>query len=408
MQTRIALFLLALAAVSCQDPFFSGTPRWMREQDRYKQLSHARTDRQDDSPEQPAVPRTVYASGLRFPEGDAWHSGNFSGAHMVLWKDGEEVLDIPAGHYPEPDRHRIRNGHLWWDDSDGSTTFVYRDAREVLRYPGDEILRGLLEVNGNLHTIGQRAGNGGFSYRVNGQEVFSHPSAKVMGSFDDREWEGGALMRDGDDVFYCYAQPVRSGSESAWEYRVMKGDQPVKLIPAENGRTVFDIRVWNGSVFRSELRAGSLQLFKDDVGNSVGLKNGSDVHLGKLVPAGEGMLIKGYSTAPGGYSYWLRGTGGAVQELESTLPVADFYPENPNLAAIYLDGERVKEIWDGEKKLPMMPGKFMHCTPACSAWVGDTLYATLSDAHGNMHLLVRGDQYTTILFNGCFTGVRIE
>ena len=409
MRATSALVLLALAAVSCQKPFFSGTPRWMRTQDRYRYTSAlldsipAKPDTvKEKEPE--AVP-SVYVSALRFPDGVAWRDGDLSGAHIVLWKDGEEVLDLPAGHYPEPDRHRIRDGHLWWDDSDGAITYVYQDGVEMLHYQGDEILRGLLVLNGDIHTLGQRAGSNGFSYRVNGQEVFSHPSAQVFGSFDEREWEGGALMQDGGNVYYCYS--------TAQEYRVMQGDKLFRKIPALASGTVFDIRVWGGSVFRSEQRGpggSSLVLVRDDETVSLGLREEETVHLCQLVPSGNEMLVKGYSTRPGssGYSYWFRGRMGAVQLLESDLPLADLYPDNPGGIAVYLEKGRVNRIWDGKQYLNIWPGRYILYTQACTAVYKGTLYAALSDAGGNYHLFLQGDQPTTFSFNGCFTGVRIE
>ena len=410
MRATSALVLLVLAAVSCQKTFFTGTPRWMRTTDRYNYHSSngdSIPERPDNPPPGPAPEPepSVYMSALRFPEGPAWRDGERSGAHLVLWKDGEEVLDLPVEHYPEPDRHRIRGGYLWWDDSDGLSTYVYRNGKEVFRYNGDEILRGLLEVNGKIHTLGQRAGRGGFSYRINGTEVFSHPSAQVLGSFDERAWEGGALMQDGDSVYYCYS--------TAYEYRVMQGKKPLRIISAEKAGKVFDIRVWGGSVYRTQQRGsggGSLVMMRDDTVIPLGLAEYDQVHLCRLVPFGNQMLVKGYSTRSGSddYQYWFRSSSGVVQLLESDLPLADLYPDNPDGVAVYLDGGRVNRIWDGKQILNIWPGRYTLYTPACTTLYKGTLYAVLSDAGGSSHLLLQGDQATTFSFNGCFTGIRIE
>lgn len=413
MRATSALVLLLLAAVSCQKNLFSGTPRWMRMQDRYKYMSASHPDNPDPPDDDPKGGPSVYVSALRFPEGTPWRSGDLSGAHLVLWKNGKEILDVPAGHYPEPDRHRIRDGHLWWDDSDGGSTRLYQDQDVMLSYEGDEILRGLLDVDGDLHTLGQRAGGGGISYRINGSLVFSHPSAQLPGSFDDQEWEGGALMRDGEDVYYYYALPVKNQGETLWEYHVMQGDQEIRKILAGEARTVFDIRVWGGNVYRSELRGSggtSLAMVRGEKIILLGLGEEEKAHLCRLVPSGGEMLVKGYSTRSGsnGYSYWLRGKDGPVQQLESLLPLAAQYPDNPENAAIYLEGNRVKDIWNGKRHLNIIQGRYVLYTPACSALYEGTLYAALSDNYGSSHLLVQGDQVTTYTFNGCFTGIRIE
>ena len=376
MRATSALVLLVLAAVSCQKTFFTGTPRWMRTTDRYNYHSSngdSIPERPDNPPPGPAPEPepSVYMSALRFPEGTAWRDGERSGAHLVLWKDGEEVLDLPVEHYPD----------------------------------GDEILRGLLEVNGKIHTLGQRAGRGGFSYRINGTEVFSHPSAQILGSFDERAWEGGALMQDGDSVYYCYS--------TAYEYRVMQGKKPLRIISAEEAGKVFDIRVWGGSVYRTQQRGtggSSMVMMRDDTVVPLGLADNDQVHLCRLVPFGNQMLVKGYSTRSGSddYQYWFRSNSGVVQLLESDLPLADLYPDNPEGVAVYLDGGRVNRIWDGKQILNIWPGRYTLYTPACTTLYKGTLYAVLSDAGGSSHLLLQGDQATTFTFNGCFTGIRIE
>lgn len=411
MRATSALLVLLAAAVSCQKPFYSQTPRWMRMQDRYKHLSSApetvpEEDEAEDAP-------TVYVTALRFPDGVPWRDGDLSGARIVLWKNGQEILDVPAGHYPEPDRHRVREGRLWQDDSDGVTTYVYRDGEQMLSYSGDEILRGLLYKDGRLYTLGQRAGGSGFSFRENGREVLSHASAKVLGSFDDREWEGGALMWDGNNVCYSYALPILKEKGADWEYHVMRGEELVRRIQAEEVETVYDIRVWNGSVFRTERRnagSSSLVLVKDDKVISLGIREQETVHLCRLVPSGEDLLVRGYSTLGTleGFSYWFRNEKGVVQQLQSTWPLAYLYPDNPERAAIYLEEGRVKDIWDGKGHPDIARGKYVLYTHACSALQNGILYAALSDATGNDHLLLLGDRTLPFSFNGCFTGVWIE
>lgn len=408
----ISAVVLLLAAVSCQKPFYAGTPRWMRTQDRYKYYTEAARGNTPADHEEERLP-SVYVSALQFPDGVPWRDGDLSGAHIVLWKDGEEILDVPAGHYAEPDRHRVRDGHLWRDDSDGTTTYVYRDNELMLSYAGDEILRGLLYKDGRLYTLGQRAGGSGFSFRENGREVLSHSSAKVLGSFDDREWEGGALMWDGDEVCYSYALPILKEKGADWEYHVMRGEELARRIQAEEAETVYDIRVWNGSVFRTEQRnagSSSLVLVKDDVALSLGIRDVETVHLCRLVPSEEDLLVRGYSTvsAQNGFSYWFRSEKGLVQQMECALPLAYLYPDNPERAAIYLDGGRVKTVWNGKSYPDIPPGQYILYTHACSALKDGILYAALSDASGNNHLLLQGEQMLPFCFNGCFTGIWIE
>lgn len=410
------LLPLVLAAVSCQKPLFPDTPRYARMQDRF---AHMPKDSSGGGatplpgPDSASVKPSVYVTALRFPEGALWQQGALEGARIVLWKDGKEVLDIPAGHYAEPDRHRVRGGHLWSEDSDGARTQVYRDGELQVEYEGDEILRGLLVLDGALHTIGQRAGGGGFSYRINGEAVFSHPSATVLGSFEDQEWEGGALMQEGGNVYYSYAVPVRKTDGYSWEYHVMQGDQPFRKIPEGSAETVFDIRIKGGSVYRSEQRGAggqSLALVRDDKILSLDVPSGETVHLCKLVPHGEEMLVKGYSTRMENHLYtsWLRGKNGLVQALESPFLAADMYADNPGKAVIFLSEGRVRSIWNGEKDISVTVGRYSLFTKGCSTLKDGTLYAALTDLNFQSHLVLQGEELLPFSFNGCFTSVRIE
>lgn len=417
MKATQLLPLLLLGAFSCQKPLFTQTPRWMRMQDRY---AHMQADSgQAGSGQQPQEgpeekKPSVYVTALRFPEGVDWRSGSLEGARIVLWKDGEEVLDVPGGHYPEPDRHRVRDGHLWQDDSDGRTTRILRDGEELVRYDGDEILRGMLLVEDDIHTLGQRAGSAGFSYRINGREVYAHPQARVPGSFQDREWEGGALMQDGDGaVYYCCALPIRKSDSVSWEYRLMQGDRVALSIAETEAETVFDIRVWKGSVYRSEQRsadARSLVMVRDSRAYSLTVPPGETVHLCRLVPQGEQMLVKGYSVAAGkkAYTYWMQGESGVLQQCSSEWQLAGLYTDNPLQAAVYLNKGKVQRIWNGEKNVLVIPGRYTLRTQACTAYKDGVLYAALSDYVEDTHLVLRGDVLESVRFNGCFTGIWIE
>ncbi|MBR1570292.1 MAG: hypothetical protein IJ823_02830 [Bacteroidales bacterium] len=414
---KLGIPLLILLAVSCQKPLFPGTPRWTRMQNRayYKVPSDsAAPPAEPEEPESPAEKKpVVWLTAFQFPDGIRWRDGDLTGARIVVWKDSVQVLEVPAGHYPEPDRHRILDGHLWQDDSDGSETFLYRDGELMLRYGGDEVLRGILFDRGRIHTLGQRAGRSGFSFRTDGEEVFSHPSASVTGSMDDREWPGGALTQAGDSIYYSYRIPVRKENSLGWEYHVMQKDREVKMIPEGTAETVFDIRCYGGSLYRSEQRGtggNTLVLVKDDNAFSLGISPGETVHLCKLVPSEGHILVKGYSTGTSvsKYTYWLRGKEGPGEQLPSNYLLADFYPDGSGTGYISLRDGKVQDIWTQGQFLKVVPRRYFLSTKACSAVHGGLLYAALSDLTGNTHLLLKGTEFVTFKFNGYFTGVWIE
>ena len=72
---------------------------------------------------------TVYAVGIDYPDGYDWRADSENGkvrADLVLFADGRPVLRVPVGPEYETSsdesRHRIRDGYLFTDYTDGNTT----------------------------------------------------------------------------------------------------------------------------------------------------------------------------------------------------------------------------------------------------------------------------------------------
>ena len=229
---KTLIFLAAVLIVACQKPLFPGGPRFLREPG-----STARGVKDSVKRPEEAPGKKLYITAL-------------SGSHAVLLADGEEISRAPAE--PDPERHRARQGHLWTDRREGKETVIYRDGKEVLRFPGEELLRGFLIKDGKVHTLGQRPGNAGICYRVDGKEVFSAPAGRIIGSATSREWDDGAFCADSIGLFYAYGIPFVHSGNTSWEYRVMKGPDTFQIIPDDVSGVILDLRVYNGKVYRAE------------------------------------------------------------------------------------------------------------------------------------------------------------
>lgn len=400
-------FLLSLALVSCQKPLFENTPR-----------SDAKGSGRDSTvvlppaAGEPPVP-DIYASAFVYPEGVDWQDPGQ--ADVVLFKNGEEVLRVAVEGRPEADRHRIAEGRLWTDACDGNEVVVSCDGKERFRYEGDELLRGFLAVNGIAYTLGQRRGNGGFSFRINGQERFSSPVGTVLDGPEDCEWEGGAFSRDSSGVYYTYGIPIWKGDQLQWEYRVMHEDEMLAMIPA--GSIVgglYDIRVHDGTVYRSELRRSvrsSYCLVKGNTIQEIEMEPTEVPHYLKLVPGEGRLLLKGHSTgiASGkNYCYWLRDVSTVVNMVTDNQPILEMLTDGGHTAYLVEGPEHtVRTLYRDKKTIPFPSDRFRLPSRRCAQYRKGVLAIALSDPAKGEHLLIRDGEVTTLHFNGRFTSLQI-
>ncbi len=401
-------FLLPLAVVSCQNPLFENTPR--SDPNGSGRDSTVVLPPEEEDPPAP----DLYASAFIYPEGVDWK--NPGQADIVLFKNGEEVLRVAVEGRPEPDRHRISEGRLWTDACDGQEVVVSCDGKERFRYEGDELLRGFLAVNGIAYTLGQRQGKGGLSFRINGQERFSSPVGTILDGPEDSEWEGGAFSRDTSGVYYTYGIPIWKGEQLQWEYHVMHEDETLMLIPA--GSIVgglYDIRVHDGTVYRSELRSSvrsSYCLIKDNNIQEIEMGPTEVPHHLKLVPGDGKLLLKGYSTGISGgktYCYWLRDVSRVVSMATDNQPILELLTDGTHTAYLVEGPEHtVRTLYLDKENIPFTSDRFQLPSRRCAQYRKGVLGIALSNPSKGEHLLIRDREVTTLHFNGCFTSLQID
>ncbi len=400
MRKLSEFFLLAAFAAACSEPLFDTVPHSVRHDGR-PGVETPSAEKHAEEPEEPEGP-TVYATALSFPAWAAWKDGDQRSPRVILFRNGQQVMSVPSS--ADPERHRYREDHLWTDRSDGEETVLYRDGEVFFRFPGEELFRGFSARGDTVHTLGQRQGREGFSYRMNGEELFSSPVGTLLGSPYDREWEGGAFS---EDLCYSYGIPVWQGDQLQWEYRVMRGSHTEKIVPADASRTVFDIRHYRGVTYRSELRSGGmLSLVADETLRQV--STGGEPHLCKLVPLHGEMFIKGYSGSQPA-EYWIRGPGGVVASETSAYRFYDLYTDGEEKYAVSLTSDGlVRSIWTAQGNLDIPPGTYRLATPLCCDFREGVFAAALSNAVSDEHILVAGSRRDTVCFNGYFTSLQIR
>lgn len=410
---QLAIALLLPLAACQQESLVQGPGRNLRMQDRYRYLV-----RKTDTPENDstlAQKPALYYTALEFPSWADWRDGDLRGGEIVLYKNGAEQLRVPAGDNPDPERHRVRGGHLWTDYIEGKETVIACDGEPTLRYNGEEVLMGFLLVGRQIHTLGQRPGGQGFSYRIDGKEVFSDPAGIVVGTLNQREWPGGALTKDLAGVCYSYGVPIRNGDKTEWEYRVMCGDSCIKMIPQGTSSRLFDIRIQDGTVYRVEQRSASSTttcLVRDNSYHSLGMGPSEVAHGLQLVPLEDGTMgVKGYSSglvSVDKWTCWYRDDRGIRTQATSNMEIQDLFVEGDHLAYCTLRSGTVCQVVQDTYLTGITPYAYRLATPLCACWYQGALLALLSSVDGPDHLILHGNTLTPISFNGYFTSVYME
>lgn len=415
---KLTAFLLLLSLTACQEPLLESLPRFMREKDRYAR--NARKDSPEEEPgdtlqpEEPPVPEyipSVYATALHFRDSVNWRTDSLGLADILFFKDGVCLLQVPVKTPPDPERHRIREGHLWTDETDGHQTVISCDGKEQFRFDGEEHLQGFLIKDGEVHTLGQRPGRDGFCYRINGKSVFDSPRGSVLGSPSDPDWPDGALSLDGNDIYYCYSLPITLSSRTDREYHVMRGGEAYTTIPAGTSDALYGLRVHKGEVVRAEKRGSSICRVTNQQERALNLYLPALASC-QLAPVGDSVTVKGATRTSGTscLNWYFNPAQNVIQPVatgqsERSLLVfreghwafADMSPDGRLLG--WLSDLSLPELPDGDFTLAASPGLFV-----CK---GHGALA-LTNRSGNTHTVLSDLSVTSYTFNGYFTSVRIE
>ena len=332
------------------------------------------------------------------PDEPALYLTAVSGGEILLLRDGEVIRRAPD----YGGGHRARKGHLYSDAVAGRETVVFKDGKELFRYPGEEVIMGFAVREDGIHTLGQRAG-GGFSRRVNGVELFSDATGRIIGSPSLTEWDDGAFS---DGLCYCYAIPVGS----SWEYRVMDGATTMKIIPADISGGIYDIRVIEGEVYIAAKNPDSKHacLVHGDQFTLVYLY-GTETPGGIWIVRRDGAVcLKGSSLYPDGILFcsWVKNGSGTLDYASCTGGTISDLLEGGHIAE--KDG-KVWYVYSGGRHPDVEEGRYILGSRLCKTMADSTFCAALSDTLTGRHLLLTGPATSVPYhFPGRFTSVRYE
>ena len=148
---KILLFFAAAVLAGCvwmENPVTLGKAR----KDIYPQ-----PERPEPVTEVPDTGRHLYIAAVEYPEGYDWVRDTARGtvdARMLLFKDGECVLSLPAGDRArigtDPDTHHLIGGNLYTTWSDGKRTCIKCNGEDLFDYEGGESMFRLAQRIYNL------------------------------------------------------------------------------------------------------------------------------------------------------------------------------------------------------------------------------------------------------------------
>lgn len=179
-----------------------------------------------------------YVTLMDYPDDYDWRSDREKGSvkcSLVVLANGIPMMKVPVGDEYEtssdPDMHRMIGGHLYTDYSTDSETVIKKDGRLLFRYPGREVICGMLVDSSDVYTLGHPRDGCGFTYRKNGEVLLER---NVGRSF-------GRLYRDGSDLCFSFSETVKSSSEDIERYYLVRNGFVSQVALREDVKKVWDI-----------------------------------------------------------------------------------------------------------------------------------------------------------------------
>ena len=386
-----ALLVLFQSCDYLKDPGLGGRPRWYIK-----------------SPPRPVIHEEVpegynlYVTAFEYPDGydylrDTLHG---AGASIVLYRDGEKVLSMPADGI-SPDECRVVDGHLYTPVISGGTTRILCDGEVLFRYDGDEAVGSIVSDGESVYTLGRSLGDGGFCCREDGVELFSAPKGTVIGPADG----DGALRLDGDDCVFFYGIPTVSvGGQKSLYYIVRNGEQSQLSLPSEVF-SVFDVVRKDGAVYvaaSTSAASGSAALYCDDV--KVKLATSSNVKMSGL----RIFFLDGQAYVTGFVTfgvYVIRVVWNSAGKIVFRTECSDahwIYPAPSGYYAVERKGDEIL-LSLGASYLFKTEARFWGSR--CAESFGGGFHAALLDPEGKSSTLYRSDGTAIMTVKGVITEV---
>lgn len=364
---------------------------------------------------------TVYVTGIEYPEGYKWQKDTAYGKverHLVVFANGKRILRLPVGEEhrlsPDPDMHRIVDGHLYSDFSTEDKTYVARDGETLFSFSGREMMCGFLVRKDTVYTLGRNRSGKGLSLRKNGEVLFKSDEGVPVGDTYDSAYPTGALYEDNGTLCFAYYIKYKSAYGDYRDWYVYRNGRAEELKLHSDVKEVFDARVHGGEicvVTTMERVEAQPVLFVGDERYVMGYSGAWGVRNFKIVPGGTTLAVKGETLYNRGRSVCcsLLRLNGESTYLDEYARVYDFYLDGEDWGYVMSRYDDLIACFCHNGKKTICEG-YMHLMSIhCATLFEGEMYAALTPFREgiNPSIWKDGDE-KELQFNGCLTGIYIE
>ena len=343
-----------------------------------------------------------YVSAFEYPEGQNWKGGeDKNGVSLVMYADGSPVLRMKVGSQwnisSDPDRHRIVDGHLYTDFTDGNTTMVKKDGVLLHEWAGAEEVVALVECDGSVHCLTRPVSGEGFVYRMDGRSVVERSAGTPFSYF-----------AKGDEglVFYFSQMAMTSDGSKLRYYQVADG-KVTRLEACDQADYVWDIRLHEGQLKFLATVGNHIQLMGTDKVKVIYGPDPEDLISCTFVESDElAAVMKSVDDSGDILSrlFWFQGDLMVNYITIHPISAVQVCPDGYDVLINPADG--VSGHLVGIKRKIMLPEGYAAVSRTCMCRKDSLLYLGLSSSDNGYPLIWNEGKVDTLRINGYISGLQ--
>lgn len=351
--------------------------------------------------------RTIcYVTAMDYPDGYDWRADREKGSvkcSLIVYADGIPMMKIPVGDAymtsSDIDMHRVIEGHLYTDYSTSDETIIKMDGKEIIRYPGREMICAMLVDGTDVHTLGHPRSGEGFSYRKNGEIVLAKDSGRSF----------SRLHKDNDSVCFAYCENILSVNGPVERYYTVTGGKTSQAALREDVKKVWDVMSYNGEVcyIASMIGVDVPVLIRGESMEALEMPLGMDFLTGRMSVSDSELCVEGVMSGSGFPLTGLLWVGGRLQHIfEAGMTVSSICVQGDGVSCML----NPKSMESGGRiyrcgELFDMPSGYVSMGGCTMTMVNGILNAGLSSLDGDMPLIWKDGVLDTLGINGYVTSV---
>ena len=350
-----------------------------------------------------------YVTAFDYPDDYDWRADREKGSvkcSLVVFANGVPMMKVPVGDEFEvssdPDMHRMIEGHLYTDYSTGSETVIKKNGKTVLRYPGREVVCGIIADGDTLYTLGHPRHGDGFAFRKNGEVILERSAGRTF----------GRLHRDGGRICFAFTEPVASEGRDIERYYHFTDGMIVQAAVRDDVRKVWDIYSHKGEICWVASVTGIEEpvLFKDGRLNAMVLFEGYTPLTLSIMEGEDALYVEGILTSSDltlVTAFWPRPGHSLSFDDGFVASSSCLSGDGINFTFNPMDLSGYGMIYRNGDELPMPAGYSVMGT-RCAAISGGILHIGLSSLEGGRPMVWKDGQTELLDISGYIASVSVH